>query len=48
MKDYGYDKAMSVPAEKRNEVFKAIQEKITMAAHQSAPTAMEQQESADF
>ena len=42
MKSFGYEKAMNIPVEKRDEVFKAIQNKITMAAqHQSAPTAME-------
>ena len=50
MKSYGYDKAMNIPVENRDEVFKAIQDKITMAAQQhfSAPTAQEQAESADF
>ena len=46
---FGYKSAMNVPPEKRTEVFCTIQAEITKAAqHQSAPTAQEQQESADF
>lgn len=48
---FGYKSAMNVPPEKRTEVFCTIQAEITKAAQQqpkSAPTAQEQQESADF
>ena len=46
---FGYKSAMNVPPEKRTEVFCTIQAEITKAAHhQSAPTAQEQTESADF
>ena len=42
---FGYKSAMNVPPEKRTEVFCTIQAEITKAAqHQSAPTAMEQQD----
>ena len=48
MKSFGYEKAINIPVEKRDEVFKAIQDKITKAAqHQSAPTAQEQQDSGE-
>lgn len=45
---FGYKSAMNVPPEKRTEVFCTIQAEITKAAqHQSAPTAMEQQNSGE-
>lgn len=45
---FGYKSAMNVPPEKRTEVFCTIQAEITKAAqHQSAPTAMEQQDSGE-
>lgn len=46
---FGYKSAMNVPPERRTEVFCTIQAEITKhAQHQSAPTAQEQTESADF
>lgn len=45
---FGYKSAMNVPPEKRTEVFCTIQAEITKAAqHQSAPTAMEQQDNGE-
>ena len=49
MKEMGFKSANNVPPERRGEVFNTIMANITKAAqHQSAPTAQEQQESADF
>lgn len=49
MEEFGFTKALSIPVERRGEVFNTIVANITKAAHhQSAPTAQEQNESADF
>ena len=49
MKEMGFKSANNVPPERRGEVFNTIMANITKTAqHQSAPTAQEQQESADF
>ena len=49
MEEFGFNKALSIPVERRGEVFNTIVANITKAAqHQSAPTAQEQTESADF
>ena len=49
MEEFGFKKALSIPVERRGEVFNTIVANISKAAqHQSAPTAMEQAESADF
>ena len=48
MEEFGFNKAMSIPVERRSEVFNTIVANITKAAqHQSAPTAMEQAERPD-
>lgn len=48
MKEMGFKSANNVPPERRTEVFCTIQANITKAAqHQSAPTAMEQNEEPD-
>ena len=48
MKEFGFKSANNVPSERRVEVFNTIVANITKAAqHQSAPTAMEQQESGE-
>ncbi len=48
MEEFGFDKALGIPVERRGEVFNTIVANITKAAqHQSAPTAMEQQDSGE-
>lgn len=48
MEEFGFNKALSIPFERRSEVFNTIVANITKAAqHQSAPTAMEQAERPD-
>ena len=48
MEEFGFNKAMSIPVDRRSEVFNTIVANITKAAqHQSAPTAMEQAERPD-
>lgn len=44
MEEFGFNKAMSIPVERRGEVFNTIVAKITKAAQQSATTAQEQQD----
>lgn len=45
MEDFGFNKALSIPVERRSEVFNTIVANISKAQHQSAPTAQEQQTS---
>lgn len=48
MEEFGFNKALSIPVERRGEVFNTIVANITKAAqHQSAPTAQEQQDSGE-
>jgi phage recombination protein Bet len=48
MEEFGFSKALSIPVERRSEVFNTIVANITKAAqHQSAPTADEQTEVQD-
>jgi hypothetical protein len=48
MEEFGFNKALSIPVERRGEVFNTIVANITKAAqHQSAPTADEQTEVQD-
>ena len=48
MEEFGFNKAMSIPVERRGEVFNTIVANISKAQqHQSAPTAMEQAERPD-
>ena len=48
MKEFGFKSANNVPPERRGEVFNTIVANITKAAqHQSAPTAMEQQDNGE-
>ena len=48
MEEFGFDKALRIPVERRGEVFNTIVANITKAAqHQSAPTAMEQQDNGE-
>ena len=42
MEEFGFNKALSIPVERRGEVFNTIVANITKAAQQSAPTADEQ------
>ena len=49
MDEFGFKSANNVPPERRGEIFNTIVANISKAAHhQSAPTAQEQTESADF
>lgn len=48
MEEFGFNKALSIPVERRGEVFNTIVANISKAQqHQSAPTAMEQAERPD-
>ena len=48
MEEFGFKKALSIPVERRGEVFNTIVANISKAAqHQSAPTAMEQQDNGE-
>lgn len=48
MKEFGFKSANNVPPERRGEVFNTIMAKMNAGKRNTAPTAMEQQESADF
>lgn len=45
LEEFGFNKALSIPVERRSEVFNTIVANISKAQHQSAPTAQEQQTS---
>lgn len=45
LEEFGFNKALRIPVERRSEVFNTIVENISNAQHQSAPTAQEQQTS---
>lgn len=45
LEEFGFNKALSIPVERRSEVFNTIVANISKAQHQSAPTAQDQQTS---